>query len=60
MTTASTIDNTERPIREADMSKATPFAYGSGHARPNIAMDPGLVYDMDHQDYLNFLCARKR
>ncbi|KAE8724650.1 Subtilisin-like protease SBT5.4 [Hibiscus syriacus] len=30
----------------------------SGHVRPNRAMDPGLVYDLNVEDYLNYLCAR--
>ena len=33
------------------------FAYGSGHIQPNRAMDPGLVYDLSNDDYLNFLCS---
>lgn len=42
-----------------DQSKeeATPFAYGAGHIQPEHAMDPGLVYDLNIADYLNFLCA---
>ncbi|KAK7394582.1 hypothetical protein VNO78_15114 [Psophocarpus tetragonolobus] len=58
MTTASTRDNTNRPIQDAfPKTLATPFAYGSGHVQPNLAIDPGLVYDLSLTDYLNFLCA---
>ncbi|XP_058772823.1 subtilisin-like protease SBT5.4 [Vicia villosa] len=56
MTTARTRDNTARPIHDHINAKATPFSYGSGHIRPNRAMDPGLVYDLSTNDYLNFLC----
>lgn len=44
-------------ILNASYFKATPFSYGAGHIRPNRAMDPGLVYDLNVNDYLNFLCA---
>ncbi|WJX82691.1 hypothetical protein P8452_65415 [Trifolium repens] len=58
MTTATTLDNTNRPIQDAFEKKlATPFAYGSGHVQPDLAIDPGLVYDLGIKDYLNFLCA---
>ncbi|CAN0890860.1 Subtilisin-like protease SBT5.4 [Linum grandiflorum] len=57
MTTARTRDNTGKPIRNYLMERATPFSYGSGHIRPNQAMNPGLVYDITGTDYLNFLCA---
>ncbi|KAL6586536.1 hypothetical protein OROMI_001524 [Orobanche minor] len=57
MTTARTRDNTANPMLDADSNKATPFDYGSGHIRPNRAMDPGLVYDLTVDDYLDFLCG---
>ncbi|KAK7372609.1 hypothetical protein VNO80_05995 [Phaseolus coccineus] len=57
MTTATTLDNNNLPIRDAFDQMATPFDYGSGHIQPNLAMDPGLVYDMRTRDYLNFICA---
>ncbi|XP_073144605.1 subtilisin-like protease SBT5.4 [Henckelia pumila] len=57
MTTARSRDNTGNPMLDADYKKANPFAYGSGHIRPNRAMDPGLVYDLDVNDYLDFLCG---
>lgn len=50
-------DNTGSAMKDFDSKRATPFSYGSGHIRPNRAMDPGLVYDLTVKDYLNFLCA---
>ncbi|KAL6520424.1 hypothetical protein OROHE_017012 [Orobanche hederae] len=57
MTTAGILDNTVNPMVDADYSEATPFDYGSGHIRPNRAMDPVLVYDLTVDDYLDFLCG---
>ncbi|KDP45154.1 hypothetical protein JCGZ_15019 [Jatropha curcas] len=57
MTTATTLDNSKEEILNASHSKATPFSYGAGHIRPNEAMDPGLIYDLSVNDYLNFLCT---
>ncbi|KAK9275068.1 hypothetical protein L1049_022326 [Liquidambar formosana] len=57
MTSARTRDNSMEPMLKASYIKATPFSYGAGHVRPNRAMDPGLVYDLTVNDYLNFLCA---
>ncbi|KAF3675367.1 subtilisin-like protease SBT5.3 isoform X2 [Capsicum chacoense] len=58
MTTARTRDNVVEPMLNANHIKAGPFAYGSGHVRPNRAMDPGLVYDLTIDDYLSFLCGQ--
>ncbi|KAF7142884.1 hypothetical protein RHSIM_Rhsim05G0181500 [Rhododendron simsii] len=57
MTTARTRDNTVNPMRDGTSMKATPFSYGAGHVRPNRAADPGLVYDLNANDYLDFLCG---
>ncbi|XLR52175.1 hypothetical protein S83_002847 [Arachis hypogaea] len=58
MTTARTRDNKGEPMLDGkDFKEATRYAYGSGHVRPNRAMDPGLVYDTTIEDNLNFLCA---
>ncbi|XP_058091338.1 subtilisin-like protease SBT3 [Magnolia sinica] len=58
MTTAYITDNTHGPILDmTNGTAATPFDYGAGHVDPNKAMDPGLVYDLDRQDYINFLCG---
>ncbi|XP_047951590.1 subtilisin-like protease SBT5.3 [Salvia hispanica] len=56
-TTARTRDNELKPVTNASHVKATPFSYGGGHVQPNRAMDPGLVYDLSVNDYLDFLCA---
>lgn len=34
------------------------FAYGSGHLNPTDAINPGLVYDANETDYINFLCKQ--
>ena len=36
-----------------------PFNTGSGHVRPNRAVDPGLVYDAGFADYLAFLKGQR-
>ncbi|CAL8101882.1 unnamed protein product [Prunus armeniaca] len=58
MTTAYTDDNTHTTIKDQRSSlPATPLDFGAGHINPNKAMDPGLTYDMDVQDYIEFLCG---
>ncbi|CAK8562882.1 unnamed protein product [Lathyrus sativus] len=58
MTTASLKDNTENFMLDSSLQKATPFAFGAGHVQPNRAVDPGLVYDLNITDYMNYLCNR--
>ncbi|KAH7861891.1 hypothetical protein Vadar_032257 [Vaccinium darrowii] len=58
MTTATTIDNEDAPLaRYDDMGQATPLSIGAGHINPQMASDPGLVYDADTSDYTKFLCS---
>jgi hypothetical protein len=54
---ASGVDNSKRPIKDRFDGNATPFAYGAGHIQPDLAIDPGLIYDLDVVDYLNLLWA---
>ncbi|XVF69150.1 hypothetical protein PTKIN_Ptkin11bG0057800 [Pterospermum kingtungense] len=58
MTTATVLDNTRRLIgRQPNGTETTPFDYGSGHINPTAALEPGLVYDIDSNDIINFLCS---
>jgi subtilisin family serine protease len=36
---------------------ASPFDMGAGHIDPNLANDPGLVYDSSYIDYAAYLCS---
>ncbi|KAI3915341.1 hypothetical protein MKX01_035600 [Papaver californicum] len=49
MTTAFVMNNTKNSDAE--------FAYGSGQIDPVKALNPGLVYDADADDYVQFLCG---
>ena len=58
MTTAYTKDNTGTIIKsQLTNSSASPLEFGVGHIDPNKAMDPGLIYDMGLQDYIEFVCG---
>ncbi len=43
--------------KEDGVTAADPFDFGAGHASPVEALDPGLVYDANYNDYLAFLCG---
>ncbi|ONK77517.1 uncharacterized protein A4U43_C02F7400 [Asparagus officinalis] len=58
MTTADITDNTGgQIIDETTGTAATPLDFGAGHVNPSKAMDPGLVYDIGLDDYMDFLCG---
>ncbi|VFQ64154.1 unnamed protein product [Cuscuta campestris] len=58
MTTAySAYMSGDQLIDAATGERSTPFDYGSGHIDPISAFDPGLVYDIKPDDYLDFICA---
>ncbi|CAN4079752.1 unnamed protein product [Withania somnifera] len=58
MTTAYTTYKDGGALLDGGTGKpSTPFAHGAGHVDPVSAVDPGLVYDLNPDDYLDFLCA---
>lgn len=58
MTTSYAAYKTGRKLQDSATGKdSTPFDHGSGHVDPVSALNPGLVYDLTAEDYLNFLCA---
>ncbi|KAB1218343.1 Subtilisin-like protease [Morella rubra] len=58
VTTAYNVDNSGNNIKDlATGDESTPFIHGAGHVDPNRALNPGLVYDMNVDDYVAFLCA---
>nr|WP_136250245.1 S8 family serine peptidase [Ningiella ruwaisensis] len=44
--------------KEDGATPADPFDFGGGHANPVEAMNPGLVYSIDTDEYLAFLCGQ--
>ncbi|XP_020274980.1 subtilisin-like protease SBT1.8 [Asparagus officinalis] len=58
MTTAFPLDNSYRPIfLDESLKPANALAIGAGHVDPVRAKNPGLVYDLGVQDYINLLCT---
>jgi subtilisin family serine protease len=58
MTTTYAMDN-NGTILNSQLTglSGTPLEFGAGHINPNKAMDPGLIYDMGLQDYIEFVCG---
>lgn len=47
----------EGVTKEDGSTPADPFDFGAGHAAPNSAVAPGLIYDATFNDYYAFLCG---
>ena len=59
MAIKSALMTTGTDVVDADPTDpATLYGQGAGHVAPNSAVDPGLVYDSDRDDWLAFLCGR--
>ncbi|KAL5729851.1 hypothetical protein ACHQM5_002746 [Ranunculus cassubicifolius] len=41
----------------ASVYPSTPFDIGAGLINPSLALNPGLVFSSDFQEYINFLCS---
>jgi len=59
MTTSTIFDNAKEHIKDIGQGNkvATPLALGAGYVDTTRALDPGLVYDIGAQDYVNLLCG---
>ncbi len=44
-------------VYTSDGALANPFDMGAGHIDPNLAVDPGLVYESDFRDHAAYLCG---
>ena len=47
-------------VREDGETPTDPFDIGAGHVVPNLAVEPGLVYEAGKGDYEAFLCGIPR
>ncbi|KAI6698878.1 hypothetical protein NL676_018997 [Syzygium grande] len=56
MTTSDTTDHSGKPIMDGN-KPAGIFAMGSGHVNPARAIAPGLIYDINPDDYITHLCT---
>ncbi|KAL2235786.1 UNVERIFIED_CONTAM: Subtilisin-like protease SBT1.7 [Sesamum indicum] len=51
------IRNTFNPIQDEKHLPADIFAAGAGHVNAAKASDPGLIYDIEPQDYIPYFCG---
>ncbi|KAM0944847.1 putative cucumisin [Dioscorea sansibarensis] len=58
ITTADDVDLAGKPFTHMKTWKpCNIFDRGAGHINPTKAMDPGLVYDRNFNDYIGYMCA---
>ncbi|KAF9597718.1 hypothetical protein IFM89_021205 [Coptis chinensis] len=53
----SALMTTASPMKNVDPTRGE-FAYGAGQVNPVKAVDPGLVYDISENDYVEMLCDK--
>ncbi|XP_062075890.1 subtilisin-like protease 3 [Humulus lupulus] len=56
MTTADVVNFGGKPILDEKASPADIFAIGAGHVNPSKANNPGLIYNIEPEDYIPYLC----
>ncbi|KAF6163341.1 hypothetical protein GIB67_025205 [Kingdonia uniflora] len=58
MITVNPLDNTNNPILDVEFSRpATGLDMGVGQINLNKALNPGLIYDVGVQEYVNYICS---
>ncbi|XP_047965586.1 subtilisin-like protease 3 [Salvia hispanica] len=57
MTTAYRINLSGKPIEDHNLLAADPYSIGSGHVNPIKANNPDLVYDLQPENYIPYLCG---
>ncbi|KAJ9537047.1 hypothetical protein OSB04_029780 [Centaurea solstitialis] len=57
MTTAGQVNLGGQPIKDERELPADVFALGAGHVNPSKASDPGLIFDIQPNDYVPYLCG---
>jgi len=57
MTTATQVNLHGKPILDQRLLVANVFATSAGHVNPSKANDPRLVYDIEPNDYVPYLCG---
>ena len=53
---ATNYNNLRKPLTNSSNSIADPHEMGVGEINPLRALNPGLVFETDVEDYLRFLC----